>query len=117
MTEIDRKLGVITEGDDFTQNLTIKDSDGAVDISGWTVFVTVKSDIDDSDTDAEITVDVTTHDDAANGETSFTFQSSDTKGLDGLYEYDIQVKKSNGDIKTLQMGSVEFVKGVTDRTS
>ena len=104
----------ITEGDDVDYVMTFTNADGdPIDITGWTVSVTVTE--RDRDSTALIQKDVTTHDDAANGETSFTFDASDTSGLTGHKRYDIQVKRDDGTIKTIVIGTVEFVDGATDR--
>ena len=90
----------ITEGDDVDYVMSFADSNGdPIDITGWTVSVTVAE--RDRESTALIQKDVTTHDDAANGETSFTFTASDTSGLTGHKRYDIQVKRDDGTVKTI----------------
>jgi hypothetical protein len=113
-----RNLGPITEGDDEPFDLTIRGADGSpLDITGWTVFVTVKDDITDTDANAVISKDITTHDEPENGKTSFKFTSAETADLDGEKEYDVQVKDDNDDISTILRGTVTFEPDVTDRTA
>lgn len=111
-------LPPIVEGDDASYNLTFADgSDNPIDITNWTVFVTVKEDIVDSDSEALIKKDIITHDDPVNGKTSFEFTDSETSGLDSLKPYDVQVKKTDGSIQTILKGFVRFESGVTERTN
>lgn len=117
-TQIRRNLPAIIEGDDVTHTMQFTDGDGnAIDISDWTVFVTVKDKLRDSDDDALISKDITSHDDAVNGKTSFSFTSSETADLDGGKHYDIQLKKADDSIQTILKGSVHFKDGVTTRTT
>jgi hypothetical protein len=113
-------LDPITEADTAPFSLSLTDGDGnAIDITGWTVWCTVKENQDDVDADATIqkVVGAGEHDDAANGETSFTFTSDDTADLDGDYYYDIQVLTDNNEIYTLVRGTVTFLEGYTDATA
>lgn len=109
-----KDLPTLVEGDDVEYPMTFTDPAGdPIDISGWTVSVTVAD--RDSDTPV-IEKDITTHDDAAAGETSFAFTPSDTSGLSGSKRYDIQVVRSDGSVKTVVLGTVRFLDGVTDRS-
>lgn len=110
--------GSITEGDDYPVNLTITDGDGnAKDISGWTFWLTVKENRGDTDADAIIQEKVTSHTDAANGETEIVLADDDTSELDGKKYYDIQAKKADDTIQTLFKGRISFDWGATDSTS
>lgn len=103
-------------GDDVPVNLVVKDSSGTVvDITGYTFYLTVKSEYDTDDTDAAAVVSKfwTSHDDAANGETSSTF-SVDTAGE---YVFDIQMKDSSDAITTVTVNNLVVVDDVTRRTS
>lgn len=106
------------QGDTIPYSFTFEDSDGnAIDISDWTIFATVKESIDDSDADAKIQKTVTSHDNPTSGETSLTYTSSDTDGLEGTYVYDFQYKDGDGEITTFQRGEIRFRKDVTESTS
>jgi hypothetical protein len=111
-------LDDIIEGDDKSYSLTIRDAQGnPLDITGWTVFVTVKEDTSDSDADALISKDITSHDEPKNGKTSFSFTSSETDGITGTKEFDVQTKDTANDISTVLRGEVTFKSDVTNRTS
>lgn len=108
----------IIRGDDVSISVTFTDSNGdPVDITGATVFFTAKSDIHDADADAVISKEVTSHDDAANGQTTISIADTDTDGLDGIYKYDIQLKDSSGSISSSIAGDLEILLDVTQRTS
>jgi len=87
------------------------------DITGWTVFLTLKKGIDDLDEAAVISKDVTIHTDASTGDTLVTMSATETSNLLGTYHYDIQYKDSSANIVTLVEGTIQFDKDVTRRTS
>lgn len=110
----------IIRGDDTTIELTYQDGDGnAIDLTGATVFFTVKSAIDDDSTDADAIIqkDVTVHADAVNGRSDIDLTDSDTDVALGEYLGDIQIKNAASDIVSSQAFAVEVVGDVTRRTS
>ena len=108
----------VYRGDTITLPISFVDGDGnAIDISGWTLFFTLKNAIDDTDDSAVLKVDVSGHVDAINGLTKIVLPDSDTDDLAGEYYYDIQYKDGSGNIRTIISGHFEFVKDVTRRTS
>lgn len=107
----------IKKGDDQYYCLTFDDGTDPIDITGWTVFFTVKEDMDDSDDDAIIKKDVTSHTDPIHGKTTVHLTNSDTDIEVRNYYYDIQVKKSNGDIDTPLGGLLTVDPEVTQRKS
>lgn len=115
MVDLDYRLENITEDDDRTYSLTFKDSDGnAIDITNWTVWMTIKKDIGATDGEAVIQKEVTSHDDPTNGKTSVKLEDIDTDGLGGFYFYDFQITDGNGDKYTILKGQVGFEQGITD---
>jgi len=103
--------------DDKYWVLVFTDENGtAIDITGWTIFFTAKNDIDDVDADAIIKKDITSHTDPTAGTTQIHLTPTDTNLL-GIYVYDIQVKKLNGDILTVVNGELTFLDDVTIRTA
>jgi len=81
----------IYEGEDKTWTVTIVDSAGdAIDITGYTFLFVVKTKIDDSDSDAVISKEITSHSDPTNGVTQIAIDSSDTANISGKYVYDYQ---------------------------
>ncbi len=106
----------LTRGDDKFYVLTFTDGNGdPIDITGWTIYFTVKRDLDDTDDEALIKKDITAHTDPTNGVTKIHLTSDDTD-LIGNFYYDIQVKKSDGIILTVLEGMITFKKDVTHRT-
>lgn len=110
----------IIRGDDLSIDFTYQDSDGnAIDLTGATVYLTIKSDIDDdaTDTEAVITKDVSSHTDPTNGITVIALTDSDTDVATGFYVADIQVKDSGGDIDSSETFTVQVVGDITRRTT
>ena len=94
------KLTII-RGDDVSITLTYTDADGvAIDITGYSVFLTAKDEVDDDATDADaiITKKVTVHSDPTNGETVIALTDADTDVALGDYFADIQVVTGTGDV-------------------
>lgn len=111
----DADLSDVTQGDDVSYDLAFTDDSGnAIDITGWTVWLTVKDSLGQSDVDAPIQKEITSHDDPNNGETSFSFSASETKPLSGTKYYDLQVQQGTGSIRTVVTGTVYFAPEVTD---
>lgn len=67
-----------------------------MNLTGCTVYFTVKSDYDEDTTDASavISKDITVHDDAINGISRLTLTSADTDKPAGNYLCDIHVKET-----------------------
>lgn len=105
-------------GDSFTLNLNFTDSnDAVINITGWTVFFTIKSKVSDADAAAVVSKTITSHTNAAQGQTVVSLSPTDTAALDGEYFYDIQFKKADGTVKTLVKSNIRFEEDVTIRTS
>ena len=103
-------------GDSREYLITFTDADSAViDITGWTVYFTVKLSYMDADADAKITKDITTHYDPTNGQTKITLLTTDTDIDPANYYYDIQAKKAAGDIFTVMAGRIEILSDITRR--
>lgn len=77
-----------------------------VDLTGATVYFTVKPtfDTDESDTSAIIKKDVTSHTDPTNGLTTISLLPADTNVTPGKYGYDIKLKKATGEQTTVTVG-------------
>jgi len=111
----------IYRGDDKNYNFVFKDGDGSpIDITGWILFFTVKSTVDDAINDdaAEVIKTISAHTNPAEGQTTVSILDTDTNGLSaGDYYYDFQVKKSTGKIMTIMHGGLEITREVTRRIS
>jgi hypothetical protein len=108
----------IKRGDTTNYNLSFRDEDGnVIDITGWTIFFTVKADIDDVDDDAVIKKTITEHTNPANGETKIILTSDETNLAIQGYVFDIQTKNASNEIQTIIEGTLTVTKDVTQRTS
>lgn len=89
------------------------DSNVDIDITGWTVTMTVKADLESTDdTSALIKKVVTIHSDPTHGKTQITLEASETNFVGDFY-YDIQIKRPDGVTLTLISGILTFVADVT----
>jgi hypothetical protein len=116
--EIERIHLKIKRGDTKVYSLKFEDKcDIPIDITGWTVYFTVKSSVKDEDDDAIIKKDVTIHTDPTAGRTAISLSPSDTSVAPGNYIYDIQVKTASGDIHTILENGITISQDVTRRSS
>lgn len=110
-------------GDDKTWNVFFKDDDDvAIDITGYTVFFTVKKQFGytdaSTDDDAIIEKDITSHIDPTGGETQLTISAIQTNSVEPEeYIYDLQLKDDGGNILTVVSGSFILKADVTRRTT
>lgn len=110
----------ITEerGDTLTLNLDFDQSDGTpYDLTGWTIWLTIKTSRGDGDNDATHQVEKTAFDDPTSGTATITVAASTTADLAGTYHYDIQVEDGTGTISTEARGTIEFVDDTTRATA
>ena len=110
----------ITRGDTETISLTFTDeNDAALDITGYTIYFTVKkkADITKDDSFSVIQKDVTTHSNPTGGLSEIVLSNVDTAIGEGDYIYDIQTKDSSGNISTVIFGTFSVTNDVTKRTS
>jgi hypothetical protein len=112
------KIEVI-RGDDITINATFKDDNGdAINITGYTVFFTVKDNYTSTtDSAALISKTVTTHSSPTTGATTFDLSNTDTNLSEGDYYYDFQLKDTTNKISSTQRGIFSVSLDVTRRTS
>jgi hypothetical protein len=91
----------VIRNDDLPIQINFLTSAGVViDITGCTVFFTVKTSNTDADAAAKIAKSWNTHLDATNGVTTFSLVPADTTSLLGSYSFDIQLKTLAGLIYT-----------------
>jgi len=108
----------VFRGDDLAIQLTFQDTNKApINITGWTIFMTIKNTKDDSDEDALVEFTSSTIPDPALGIFWIRISNTETVQLTGSYWYDIQVKKLDGTIQTVTGGNINFERDVTRRTS
>lgn len=93
------------------------EEDILVDISGATIFFTVKNKPSDIDNDAILKKTITSLTDPQNGNCEIELSSTDTNLTVGNYVYDIQIKLSTGKIYTCSEGNICIKQDITIRTS
>lgn len=104
-------------GDDFALGLNFTENGSPINITGWTIFFTIKRNLTDSDAAAVIAKTITSFPDAVNGEAVITLDDTETDDLQGDYYYDVQMKKPVGLIKTIVKSIIRFEDDVTLRTT
>lgn len=111
----------IIQGDDHAIQVTFKDEDGvAINITGYTVYFTVKKkpDADEDDSTAVLKKEVTSHTDPTNGITNIEIAKADTEDVEPRrYFYDLQLKDGSGKISSSKYGVLEIIPDITNRTS
>lgn len=115
-------MGKLTarRGDTTTITVVYTLNGVAVDLTDATVFFTVKPTLptDDSDDSAAIiTETVTSHSDPTAGTTIIELSAAQMTVNAGNYHYDIQVKDSDDNITTIDVGTFKVLPDVTRRTS
>ena len=106
-----------TRGDSGRIDVTVKDTDGtALDLTGATLFLTVKAALADADSAASVRKEVTVHDDATAGESHFDLLTTDNATA-GTFYYDVQLKTADAKIYTLFGGTWRVLADVTTRTA
>ncbi len=106
-----------TRGDSGRLDVTVTQSDGAAyNLTGATLFLTVKNTLTDADSAAVIRKEVTAHDDATAGESHFDLLTTDNATAGTRY-YDVQLKDSANKIFTLFGGVWRVLADVTVRTT
>lgn len=114
------KTGKITvfRGEDKSIMLTFTDADGvAINITGYTIFFTVKANINDADADALISKNITSHSNPSGGITYLTLTDADTDVAVGQYPYDFKLKDGSGNFSQSDSGVFEIRQPVTTRES
>jgi len=106
-----------TRGDSGRLDATVTQSDGAAyDLTGSTLFLTVKNSLTDADSAAVIRKEVTTHDAPLAGDSHFDLLTTDNATA-GVRFYDVQLKDSDNNIFTLFGGIWKVLADVTVRTA
>ncbi len=101
---------------------TFKEKDGTpIDISGQTVYFTVKikwdlAEIDATDSNAVIKKDITTHTDPTQWETTIILTSTDTDIDPNVYSADLQLKNASWQVSSTTRFDVEIIQEVTQRS-
>ena len=103
---------------DKTWVLNVTDSDGtAIDITGATIFFTVKINKTDTEAEAIISKDITSHTTPATGISALTLTDTDTTVPVRDYYFDFKMKDADGLLNIFGVGTFSILQGVTTRTS
>lgn len=106
-----------TRGDTGRLDVTVKQADGtAYNLTGATLFLTVKNALTDADSAAVIRKEVTSHDNAAGGLSHFSIVTADNATAATRF-YDVQLKDSSNAVYTLFGGLWKVLADVTTRTA
>lgn len=114
-----KDLKDFARGDDWTVRCTIRDAEGQiVDITGYSYWMTLKSDVSSADPgQAQVGPVVAGSPDASSGIIYITMPKSQTASLaPGVYNYDIQQVDLSGDVTTLLLGKLNVVADITIST-
>jgi len=114
---LNRKNLEIYKNTTKTYELWFTKNGAGTDITGWTIFFTVKENMKDADISAKIKKDITSHDDATSGKTSIELSATDTALPAGNYYYDIKYLDDDGNQDIILSGRLRIVDPVTQRTS
>jgi hypothetical protein len=106
-----------TRGDSGRLDVSVKDADGtAYNLTGATLFLTVKNALTDADSAAVIRKEVTSHSNAAGGISHFDLLTTDNATAGTRY-YDVQIKGADNKVYTLFGGLWKVLSDVTTRTA
>lgn len=95
---------------DDSYQFTIKNNGVAVDITGWTIYFSVKR--NRADTTKLIAKTITSFTDPTNGIMLVTIDKADTTTMSGDYFYDFKVDNTAGDRKIYSEGKFVVNPGV-----
>ena len=108
----------IIRGDDDALEVEFEVEGAPLDLTGSTVFFTIKENIDDTDADALLKAQQSTHIDPTNGITVIPLGHAETLALDpGVYFYDIQSVASDGSVTSMPYRKIKVLPDITTRTS
>lgn len=83
--------------------------DGAgLDITDWTIYFTIKENMEDTDINAKVKKTITSHASPLEGKTLIELTSSDTNIDAGNYWYSIDYKDDEGNEDIILMGKIRI---------
>lgn len=94
-----------TKRDDEDYELTFKDVDGnVIDLTGATIYFTVKKNVDDVDADAVIKKEISSFENPESGVAVLALSKDETNIPVRGYYYDIQLVNASGKVSSTQIG-------------
>lgn len=105
------------KGDTYPLDMQVlRDDETAIDITGCTLFFTVKRNFEDTDSQALIEKTITTFTSPSTGEFTVPLLEADVDYI-GEFNYDLKIKYSTGIIESVVSDKIIFQNHVTIRTS
>lgn len=101
------------QGSTKPYTLNFKKNGNAIDITGWTIYFTVKKSVSDSDAEALINKKITNHSDPTNGKTLIELTANEAS-LEGNFWYSVDYKDDEGNEDIIVHGRIEFEKSFRD---
>lgn len=102
-------------GDTKVIRLVLKVNGDPLDITGSSIYLSLKNDKELLDFNANLKKVVTDHTEPLLGKSVITLTHDDTKGLSaGTYYYDLRIKDASGSVTTIQRGKVDIIKPITN---
>ncbi len=106
----------VVRATDNSFELTVTDKNGtAIDLTGGTLFFTVKANATDSDADALIKKDIVAFDTPLTGKQILTLSKTDTNISEGMYHYDAKFKDFRGILSAIKRGVFSVYENISDR--
>jgi hypothetical protein len=103
-------------GDDLAFDVVFEDCEEVpVDVTGWTLFFTIKVNRHDTDSTAVFAKEYHNTFNPTAGLITVFMSHSETDVLNGTYFFCIQIKKADGTIQTITRGGISFLQDVTRR--
>ncbi|MCE5212506.1 MAG: hypothetical protein LLG40_13265 [Deltaproteobacteria bacterium] len=108
----------MVRGDTFTRTIEFTENGSSLNITGWTVFFTLKQNWQLPDSEASLQKIITNHTDPTNGKTVLELLPADTVTLNpGEFDYDIQALTDDNEVFTLLRGKFTIEYDVTRGTA
>ena len=102
---------ILDQGATFTRQLTVKDNDSAMDLTGYSVASKMRSTHDSSTVVGTFTCTIS---DASAGKITMQMTNSTTAAIEeGIYVYDLEITASSGTVTRIMEGSVTVNPEVT----
>lgn len=113
MSYTSKDLTPLVRGDDWTIKVVVSSGGQVLDVTGYTYYFTLKSDIDSPDP-GDLQVTATPSEDPTAGLVYINVPRTLTNSLEPrTYNYDVQQQDDTGSVQTLLIGKVKVVKDVT----
>ena len=104
----------MVRGDSYNSTLTFSNESGPINITGWTIYFTLKKNWLQPDSEAALQKVITQHTNPTQGQTVLTLLPADTQQLwPNDYDFDIQACDTEGNVYTVLRGKFTLDYDVT----